>query len=495
MAWWKRMARSVLILSIVSICPLSFGQGPGQAIGPDLTRSDLPVVFNGTIPTLYSYEDNASSGKDLIDLKQYVWDPDGHGLSFSDATPTHWDDAWVVNIKNGVISFHPTGLYGGYHGSKVFDIRAQGPGQDNLWENEDDPNVVFNITLIVLPVNDGAPALEYIIVGDQKIEPSLFAIVSFKVEPNKEWTCDLVYSDLDNDTIEITLIDTSNSTSLVKDTLHFNSSKRGSFRIGIVFNDTWIEAIYYLDLIVEGKIQIPTFLGISFDGVNVAIPVVNGAVNLSFFEDQEIVFYLMFDLPGEYSFTDVGEEPFPIEVLDNIGSLGPFSVPHWGENVSPIIEWSEANGTKGTFGLNVQIVDVNIPPEINSIYGPGNHFSGEASLFYLNFKDSDMDICWYLIDFGDGTPRVNGSASWIEHNYTEPGNYTVSLTVFDGYGSQASSTLKVRVIVRTDGQTYIYGTAEDIPWTRIGLSVIGFIIIYLVLLILFHFRKKPKAEE
>jgi len=54
--------------------------------------------------------------------------------------------------------------------------------------------------------------------------------------------------------------------------------------------------------------------------------------------------------------------------------------------------------------------------------------------------DSDGAISYWVWDFGDGNTSTEPSPY---HLYSEPGTYTVSLTVFDNRGAQATTTIEV----------------------------------------------------
>jgi PKD repeat protein len=57
-------------------------------------------------------------------------------------------------------------------------------------------------------------------------------------------------------------------------------------------------------------------------------------------------------------------------------------------------------------------------------------------------RDPDGTITQYEWDFGDGQ---KGSGPTVTHNYTEPGTYTVKLTVTDNEGARAERTLTITV--------------------------------------------------
>jgi len=52
----------------------------------------------------------------------------------------------------------------------------------------------------------------------------------------------------------------------------------------------------------------------------------------------------------------------------------------------------------------------------------------KADFYYVSSSTADRDsVCW---DFGDGMVRRNSSSNSASHNYTKPGTYTVTLTIW-----------------------------------------------------------------
>lgn len=54
--------------------------------------------------------------------------------------------------------------------------------------------------------------------------------------------------------------------------------------------------------------------------------------------------------------------------------------------------------------------------------------------FTLDGSDADSDPLTWTLDFGDGSPVLNGTAlpDTQTHEYTIPGNYTATFTLNDG---------------------------------------------------------------
>ena len=62
-------------------------------------------------------------------------------------------------------------------------------------------------------------------------------------------------------------------------------------------------------------------------------------------------------------------------------------------------------------------------------------------------EDPDGEIVSFALDFGDGSPPIQGTdlAPPIEYTYTTPGNYFASLTVTDNEGASSSVMWAVSV--------------------------------------------------
>ncbi|MEM2583154.1 MAG: C1 family peptidase [Candidatus Thermoplasmatota archaeon] len=117
--------------------------------------------------------------------------------------------------------------------------------------------------------------------------------------------------------------------------------------------------------------------------------------------------------------------------------------------------------------LNLTIATANIPP-VSIPNGPYSGIAGQQILFNgSNSYDIDGYIVNYTWNFGDGSIGYGASCY---HAYTNPGNYTVTLTVIDNEG--ANSTNSTYAIISAGGeiidqsqQTYsgevsIYGTIK-----------------------------------
>jgi len=103
------------------------------------------------------------------------------------------------------------------------------------------------------------------------------------------------------------------------------------------------------------------------------------------------------------------------------------------------------------------------PPSCHFTYSPG---SGPAPLTVTldgrGSFDPDGYITSYSWSYGDG---YTGSASYVQHTYSAPGNYLVKLTVRDDDGNRTTASATIIVTVRqysfTDSSKPVYPRTGD----------------------------------
>ena len=100
-------------------------------------------------------------------------------------------------------------------------------------------------------------------------------------------------------------------------------------------------------------------------------------------------------------------------------------------------------------------IEVTRDPSMNSppiARASANRTTGSAPLLVTldasASTDADSDIVGYAWNFGDGTPNASGVS--VQHSFTQPGTYTVTLTVQDSATQSSTDQLVVTV---TEAQT------------------------------------------
>ncbi len=113
-----------------------------------------------------------------------------------------------------------------------------------------------------------------------------------------------------------------------------------------------------------------------------------------------------------------------------------------GNYTAKLVVWDGmggVNSTTATFSV------INRPPVAQFTYYPHNPKPNENVSFISQSYDPDGNIVKYIWNFGDGTVINTTNNTVVYHNYTYPGYYTVTLTVFDNYNI-SNSTLKQVVV-------------------------------------------------
>jgi len=99
------------------------------------------------------------------------------------------------------------------------------------------------------------------------------------------------------------------------------------------------------------------------------------------------------------------------------------------------------DGLRCEKSFNYQVVAQ--PPVANFTYSPENPTPNQNVTFNASSSyDPDGMIVSYQWDFGDGT---TASGVTVQHSYSQPGTYTVTLTVTDNHGLTASTSEQVTV--------------------------------------------------
>jgi PKD domain len=517
MAGWKRSSGSALILSMFLMGSLLLCQYHGQVIGHDQTRSDLPIVFNGTLPTLYVYEDNASSGKDLLDLddlRKYVWDPDGHGLTFdlyNSGILDWWNQPWSVSKdkKTNIISCYPNkSEYPDFDGWDIIEIEVNGPGQDGTWNTDDDVGMISNITLDVLPVND---------------PPFLIGILNESCIIERNGTVFNIY--LENRTTFNGLVkagDVDYPQSIVLSTEipsepedDFNPVIEASMDGDNIHIVTGIEEKYraYLDLTDDNEspaqrftmnfypnVTIPPvreLIGISIDGENVSSYLSEGYVKLKVAERWEKPFWIISDKTMDTKFIVKEGDLRYLRFDGSMGIFGPVEIGHGGEVFEYHITWNYTVWgivCSQIFRLVVEVYDINRIPSKPLIEPVGSvQIDQEMTLNYSS-SDEDGDDLKFRVSFGDGSDQLTTYARSPIHTYTKAGTFNITVTAMDDYGGSSTAWTEVTVVGREIVIPPPKEQDKDIPWILFALIPLA-LILGILLFALIRFRKKGEIFE
>lgn len=116
--------------------------------------------------------------------------------------------------------------------------------------------------------------------------------------------------------------------------------------------------------------------------------------------------------------------------------------------VGIVFDQSPKAGSVGTTQTVVTIVvskgpEPNEPPQPSFTVTPASPRAGEVVTFDASGSSDDGTIVTFAWEFGDGSPIVNGKT--VQHTYTSPGTYTVTLWVTDDKGVAQSKTTAVQV--------------------------------------------------
>jgi len=104
---------------------------------------------------------------------------------------------------------------------------------------------------------------------------------------------------------------------------------------------------------------------------------------------------------------------------------------------------------------NVSVIIDNTSPEIEFVDAPYFAKLLETVTVKANIEDDSSGIEEWELDFGDESPKAQGTTEYVEENYTydNEGKYTVTLTVKDNVGNIVTKT---SMVVISD---------EEVDWT------------------------------
>ena len=133
----------------------------------------------------------------------------------------------------------------------------------------------------------------------------------------------------------------------------------------------------------------------------------------------------------------------------------------------------------------------NYPPNEPSIDGPSSGYVNESYSFTIVATDNDGDAIKYFISWGDGTTTEtdflpNGTSIELNHSWSQPGNYTISVKVYDN--STYSGEVKWKINVSAQ---QLAGGREDIA-IYLLIAVMALLITVNVIAVI---RNRKEMEE
>ncbi|MFA6908054.1 MAG: PKD domain-containing protein, partial [Candidatus Micrarchaeia archaeon] len=116
----------------------------------------------------------------------------------------------------------------------------------------------------------------------------------------------------------------------------------------------------------------------------------------------------------------------------------------------------------------------NQPPAITTLGGPASLAVGQSGTWTLAASDPDGINLQYAVNWGDGNsdPAVSFTTfqqRYSYHSYSQPGTYTVAVTVTDAAGATVQSTITTTV-TGTAGQPDLAVEALSISTDRNGVT-------------------------
>jgi PKD repeat protein/predicted phosphodiesterase len=125
----------------------------------------------------------------------------------------------------------------------------------------------------------------------------------------------------------------------------------------------------------------------------------------------------------------------------------------------------------------------NLPPTAGISYSPGHPVPGSTVQFTDLSADPDNSIVEWSWDFGDGRAATTGNPV---HIYSNPGMYTVKLTVTDEDGASDTAIITINVNEET--------TASAIPLDILNIPILILIAIPILLIILIYGWKRKRRS-
>jgi hypothetical protein len=113
-----------------------------------------------------------------------------------------------------------------------------------------------------------------------------------------------------------------------------------------------------------------------------------------------------------------------------------------------VTDSNDYNATDETYAL-IKTLPVNNPPDKPKIEGETNGNAGEEYTYCITVTDPDEDNLYVMWDWGDGEttdwlgPYLSGEEICASHNWSEEGNFEITVYVKDEHGEIVTASLLV----------------------------------------------------
>ena len=401
---------------------LGFGAVDSQVLIDDVLLTD------SSLATPIAVDDTATLNQGetaTIDVLANDSDSDGTVIPASLQIQNQPSNGSAILLPDGTISYLPAS---GFAGSDSFTYIIQ----DNDGQSS-------NPATVDITVNNVAPTIDDIQLPDTIIEGTETTISAIASDPGSD---ELTYTWEISDQLSVT-----SDQSTVDQTFVDNGIYNATLTVTDLYGGT--------------------------DSQTFDITVDNAAPTVDAGEDRTINEGETVTLSGTYSDLGVNDTHTARWEFDD-GTIieGQTAQRTYSEPGSYTATFTITDNDGASSSQTINITVNNTAPTINSLTGDTNINEGDTATFNGSATDPGNGELFYIWDFGDGTPQEtgNGEQGTVTHEYTDNGNYTVTLTVEDDNGASSTQTLDIVVnnvapaIASIDGATNV-NEGETVTYT------------------------------
>jgi len=171
--------------------------------------------------------------------------------------------------------------------------------------------------------------------------------------------------------------------------------------------------------------------------------------------------------------------------------MPPYDDPAEDQNNAPIVSTSAGESCFGSGNENISVNDSYRPLSVPIITGPTEGYTDIVYNFSIISNDSDIDIK-FIINWGDGAINESdylaaGSVLMMHHKWIQHGQYTITVTAFDG---QTNATTGKAIKIYTPNTP-----GSNIPESGNVLFILLSLLALMFLPLYFLLGKRRKDEE